>query len=51
MEWIFLLGIIVLAVYHEGFRKVLFWVLGIGAAVVAVFVAVVLILEKEGVIR
>jgi len=31
MIWLFLLGIIWLAVYHEGFRKVVFWVGGISA--------------------
>jgi hypothetical protein len=31
MIWIFALGIIWLCVVHEGFRKVVFWIGGIGA--------------------
>lgn len=31
MYWLFILGIITLAVYHPGFRKLLLWGLGIGA--------------------
>jgi hypothetical protein len=36
MIWIFILGIIGLAVYHEGFRKVLLWTIGILAFALAV---------------
>jgi hypothetical protein len=36
MIWIFTLGIIGLAVYHEGFRKVLLWTIGLLAFALAV---------------
>lgn len=32
MAWLFLLGIITLATYHRGFRKLLLWTAGLGAA-------------------
>lgn len=35
MFWIFALGLIVLAVYHRGFRKVLLWVMGSAVAAIA----------------
>lgn len=35
MVWIFALGIIWLSLIHEGFRKVVFWALGVGAGVLA----------------
>jgi len=35
MIWIFALGIIFLAVVNEGFRKLVFWLLGIGTSIVA----------------
>lgn len=31
MIWLFILGIIVLATCHQGFRKILLWTLGIGS--------------------
>lgn len=31
MIWIFALGIIYFCLVHEGFRKVVFWIAGIGA--------------------
>ena len=33
MIWIFALGIITLAVFHLGFRQIVFWVAGLGAGV------------------
>ena len=39
MVWIFALGIIWLALVHEGFRKVVFWILGIAAVAVIGIVA------------
>ena len=33
MPWVFALGVLVLAVYHEGFRKVLFWGVGVSVAI------------------
>jgi hypothetical protein len=36
MIWIFLLGIVALAVFNEGFRKFVYW-----AAVPAIFIAYV----------
>jgi hypothetical protein len=39
MIWLFALGIITLAVYHQGFRKVIYWILGLGAAGIAVSIA------------
>lgn len=32
MQWLFLLGIIYLAIAHEGFRKVVLWATGAVAA-------------------
>ncbi len=29
MFWIFALGVTALSVFHEGFRKVVFWTLGV----------------------
>jgi hypothetical protein len=39
MIWIFVLGIIAIAVYHEGFRKLLLWC---GGAVVAITIVIFL---------
>ena len=38
MIWLFALGIIWLAVVHEGFRKLLYWLLGLSGAGLAIAV-------------
>lgn len=43
MAWIFALGIIALGVFHRGFRRVAFWMLGIGGTGFALMCAWVLI--------
>jgi uncharacterized membrane protein YeiB len=45
--WIFALGIIALMVFHRGFRKVMFWLGGIGGVIVAVYVAVLLVEDHD----
>ncbi|MGH7105073.1 MAG: hypothetical protein ACREFT_01025 [Acetobacteraceae bacterium] len=47
MVWIFALGIIALAVFHPGFRKVVLVLAGVAAVVVAVGVAVALYQSHE----
>ena len=42
MVWLFALGIIALAVYHNGFRKVLLWSSGISALLFALLAAITL---------
>lgn len=37
MPWIFAAVVLYLAVADEGFRKVLFWIMGIGAGAFAIF--------------
>lgn len=36
MFWIFALGIVVTAVYHEGFRKILAWTFGCSISLIAI---------------
>jgi hypothetical protein len=36
MVWLFASVVLVLAVYHPGFRKVLLWAAGIGGALVLI---------------
>jgi hypothetical protein len=38
MFWLFALGIIALAVFHEGFRKVVFWTAGTATTLIALLV-------------
>lgn len=40
MIWLFILGIITLATYHRGFRKLVLWALGF-CAVFTVYLAVI----------
>lgn len=47
MVRLFALGIIWLAVVHEGFRKIVYWLLGIGAGLFTVAIG----LSLAGVIR
>lgn len=41
MFWLFALGVITLAVYHKGFRKVLLWTAGIGGFAFALLEALI----------
>jgi hypothetical protein len=47
MIWIFALGIIALSVYHEGFRKVVAWLLGSAAFVFVVVVGYSVIFHTQ----
>jgi len=46
MFWIFALGIISLMVWHPGFRKVMFWILGIGTGLTTITVACYLVSDR-----
>jgi hypothetical protein len=38
MIWLFALGIIVLALAHQGFRKLVYWLLGLSTAGLAMII-------------